>query len=240
MKQYIKILACFLCLCSWMLPFTSCKKEKAISPVIELSPPAIGTSFSEEFADVDKLESKGWVINSKNANGGSKWRQGVNGPGLGGLVWLGFPAYSHTASSEEFIYASAHSFPLPTPPQIDSWLLTPVLSVKNGDKIYFYTRADPANIAWLEYVDRMQVWINKSSSADAGTSFNLTGSFTTTLFDINSELKDRGYPARWSKYEYTFSQLTGKIITRIGFRYFVANPQKASGIGIDLFRFQVN
>jgi hypothetical protein len=224
------------------LMWTSCKKEKAISPGHTPELHIIDTSFSEEFADVYKLESKGWVTVSKNANSGVQWRQGVNGPGLMGFVWLGFPAYSYTASTAEFAYASASSFPVPTPPQINSWLVTPVLSVKNGDKISFYTRAraDSGNIEWIEYLDRMQVWINKSPSAETGTSFNLTGSFTDVLFDINSELKNRGYPSTWSRYEYTFSQITGKIITRIGFRYVVANPQKASGIGIDLFRFQVN
>jgi len=87
----------------------------------------------------------------------------------------------------------------------------------------------------------MQVLINKSTSTDVGNSLNSVGSFTTVLFDINSTQVMWGYPATWTKYEYTFSGISGKINTRIAFRHYVVDPQGVViGVGIDLFKFLAN
>jgi hypothetical protein len=212
----------------------SCKKDSSIN-----TPTHTGTeiSFTEEFQNVFALTSKGWVIkdNSALSNSGpfAAWGQGSNGPDKGG-GWIGFSAYSYTAYPDEFAYSLVSSgF---SNYSISSWLITPVLSVKNGDKISFYTRADTTG----NYADRMQVLMNNSASAIVGSNVSSVGSFTTILFDINSAQTVSGYPTAWTKYEYTFSGITGKIDTRIGFRHYVINTTNPRGVGIDMFRFQVN
>ncbi len=214
--------------------FNGCKKDSSINP----PPTDIGTttSFTQEFDSVYKLATKGWVIKDNSPTGSSgpyaSWGQGINGFDKSGS-WMGFSAFSYSTRKDEFAYSSSFSS---TNSTISSWLITPVLSVKNGDKISFYTRADTTGI----YTDRMQVLMNKSASEVVGSSSNSVGGFTTVLFDINSVQTAGGYPVIWTKYEYTFSGISGKTDARIGFRHYVSNTSGKKGIGIDLFKFQVN
>jgi hypothetical protein len=195
-------------------------KQIIVNPIPSIP---VGSSFTEEFDSVYNLETKGWVIKNSSSGG---WVQGNYGCDKSG-VCHGFPALSYTVSPDEYVYAFS------TAPQISSWLITPVISIKNGDEISFYTRTDSGS-----HADRMQVLMNKSSSADVGTSGNSVGSFTTTLFDINDGLT--GYPETWTKYVFTFSGISGKLNTRIGFRYVMPNSFGGKGIGVDLFKFKSN
>jgi hypothetical protein len=87
--------------------------------------------------------------------------------------------------------------------------------------------------------DRMQVLMNKSTSTDIGGRFS-AGSFTTVLLDINPAQTLAGYPAIWTKYEYTFSGISVKMNTRIAFRHYVNGSANAKGVAIDVFKFEVN
>lgn len=199
--------------------------------------PAITISFTEEFDSVFKLESKGWVIKD-NSNTYARWVQGSMGHDKGGIPY-GFPAYSFSNTQDEFIYASVatsgyYGNPISTYYSVSSWLITPVLSVKNGDKISFYTRGDEGPT----YADRLQVRMNGSAGTDIGFDPGSLGEFITLLTDINSAQAQNGYPKIWTKFEYTFSGINGTINTRIAFRYFVPSSSLSKGIGIDLFRFQ--
>jgi hypothetical protein len=227
-KKFFLLILCLTCLLVGLM--NGCKKDSPVNP-----PTNIGTttSFTEEFDSVYKLETKGWV--NDNYAVSSVWTQGFMGNDKAG-VWYGFSAYSYTASPDEFIYAGGPG-PASSPYSISTWLITPVLSIKNGDKFSFYTRGDTTGT----YTNRMQVRMNRSASSDFGrNSANSVGGFTTILFDINSVQAAGGYPTAWTKYEYVFSGISGKIDTRIGFRHYVTNTTNAKGIGIDLFRFQVN
>jgi hypothetical protein len=157
------------------------------------------------------------------------WGQGIWGIGKNNEEY-GFPAYSDSASKDEYAFSGASYA------AISSWLITPILSVKNGDKLSFYTRTDAMN---TYSGDRMQVLMNKSTSTDIGSILS-AGSFTTVLFDINPTQAQGGYPVTWTQYEYIFSGISGKINTRIAFRHYVDGPANAKGVAIDVFKFQVN
>jgi hypothetical protein len=198
----------------------------------------ISSAYTQEFEYFQTmLYSGGWKeiepggdsIGSTNAI----WEQGYNGMVKGDSIdYFGFSAYSyHTYQTEyaySFILASVDTL------SVNSWLLSPTFKVKNGDKISFYTRGDTTGI----FTDRMQVLINKSNSTNVGNSLNSVGDFTTTLFDINPNQSEGGFPTKWTKYEYTFSGISGSIETRIAFRHYVIKPKNARGIGIDQFKFQ--
>jgi hypothetical protein len=213
----------------------SCRKDAGVFiPTGTPSDSVITTSFKEEFKDVYSLTTNsGWVIKDNSDNGmgttNAFWSQGMVGTDKSGNPY-GFPAYSYSSSKTEYIYSAASAAP------ISSWLITPLLSVKNGDKISFYTRGDANG----NNADRMQVLMDKSTSPDVGDSINSVGSFTTVLFDINSAQAVNGYPVTWTKYEYTFSGISGKINTRIAFRRYVTGSANAMGIGMDVFEFRVN
>ena len=226
MKKVLLLSAILSC-CLFIGIINSCRKDSNKSAGISIS-------FSEEFDSVYALESKGWVIKD-NSEYFTMWVQ----PGSynSGKVPAPTPftAYSYVSSPYEYILASL------TPStssyySVSSWLITPVLSVKNGDKISFYTRADTGNV----YKDRLQVLMNSSSSSDVGNSTTSVGGFTQNLFDINSGYAAGAYPTTWTKYEHTFSGISGKINTRIAFRYYVSAITSARTIGIDLFKFESN
>jgi hypothetical protein len=198
----------------------SCKKDSDNSSTGGPKP------FTEEFQDVSILEPAGWVIKD-NSRDFTKWIQG--GAGKGAFY---FPAYSYTTSDDEFIIA--HKSYIDTNYAISSWLITPVLSLKNGDKLSFYSRGDTG----IFIQDRMQVRMNESKSADVGNDPNSIGDFTTILLDINSAQAADAYPVVWTKYQHTFSGISGKIDRRIAFRYFVPATGISKGIGIDLLKLE--
>lgn len=227
-KQYLFSICLVLII---LFCVNSCKKEN-IPQQGQQGYPVIRQSFTEEFESFGILESKGWVFKdyspaSSSSGPYADWGQGIRGYDKGG-VWHGFSAFSYSSSSNEYIYSYVITENLNI--TINSWLITPVLSVKNGDKISFYTRGDTAAV----YTNRMQVLLNKSSSPSTGT-------FTNMIFDINPSQIQGGYPVNWTKYEHTFSGLSGNTSTRVAFRHYLLNSSNpAGGIGIDQFRFQVN
>lgn len=227
-KNFFLFIVCLSCLLAGLV--NGCKKDSLANPFT-----GTAISFTEEFDSVYKLSTKGWVNNLTNISG-ANWSQGSRGADKFG-VWHGFSAYSYSATPDEYVYAAAADSSANSGNYtINCWLITPVLSVKNGDKISFYGRADSVGIN----TDRLQVRMNKSASAEVGTTVNSTGDFTTVLFDINSAQVPGGFPVTWTKYEYTFSGISGKTDTRIAFRYYVNSTRTARGVGIDQFKFEVN
>lgn len=223
----------------------SCKKENASvytpPPPPPPPPPAppITTTYLENFSNSSVTMEKGWFvgefIDDGTWNSGSGWSGGfigTVGKGEDSTVY-GFSAFSFQDWNGEFFYSFS--------PQIDRrrsfarWLLTPILSAKNGDSITFYTRGDTTGT----YTNRMQVILNKLGTTDVGSNMNTTGEFKTVVLDINPTQEQAGYPTIWTKYTYTFSGLTDVMNIRIGFRHFAVNPINARGVGIDEFRFDV-
>src|ERR1051326_2550024 len=132
-------------------------------------------SFTEEFDTVFRLGSKGWLIKDNSFGVSATWVQGKLGYDKTGKKY-GFPAYSFTTSQDEFIYASIISAYVGNSYTINSWLITPTLSVKNGDKISFYSRSDSGL-----YGDRLQVLLSPSAGNSVGASYKETGDFTVPL-----------------------------------------------------------
>lgn len=189
-------------------------------------------SFTEEFEFVNQLPANGWVFQDNSGNYSAMWSQGFSGD-TKTFGWLGFTAYSYTTTPDEFAYSVVG---LSSSVSISSWLITPVLNVKDGDKISFYVRGDTTqNI----FENRLQVRMNKSASPDVGTSISSVGGFKEVLFDINPKQQPGGFPLVWNKYEYVFSGISGDLDTRIAFRHYVNSGKNIAGIGIDQFKFEV-
>ena len=119
---------------------------------------------------------------------------------------------------------------------MSSWLITPVLSVKNGDKISFYTSTTPGVYAG----NRLQVLMSLSGGSDVGDSVNAVGDFTSVLLDINPTEGPGLFPTTWKQYEYSFTGLQEKTDIRIAFRHYETITTNPGAIGIDQFKFTVN
>ena len=199
----------------------------------------VSKSFTEEFDTVSKLYDKGWAfINNSRPQGAATWQQGVYVSGKLGPD--GWPAYSYHSSGDEYIFAGFASGNGTA--TLSSWMITPEIEMKNGDKFSFYTRTFTGST----FPDRMQVRINLTdNSTDVGNTESSVGKFTTLLTDINPNLQSgaaNGYPQTWKKYEFTLSGLPAPVKRRIGFRYFVSgggpDGNNSNAIGIDQFSFQ--
>ena len=223
---------------------SSCSEEKAA--VVASNQPA-SLSYHEEFDSMQRVINMGWKgVNLSNPLGGESWQQGsyiVNAQ-KGGPFVSGIPAHSYKASANELAfvpYTAGEGLSF-----INCWLITPELSMKNGDEISFWTRTKSS----VSFPDRMQVWLNPTNaSTNVGRSPNETGDFTTLLVDINPNLSaapyPTGYPTSWTKFTFTISGLPNGTIPqkhRVGFRYYVKNGGPSGSvsdeIGIDDFDFK--
>jgi hypothetical protein len=236
-KNGLLIFICLAYLTAYV--FDGCRKEKMDEyepdrsfnhiPEWTMPSPVMTTSFTEEF-DEYALVEKGWVVYN---SGTDLWRSGTANECDKNNYCYGFPAYSK--NFDDFEYMAVFP-PQHQPIGISSWLLTPVLSVKNGDKISFYTRTQVNN----GFHDRLEIRMNSATSTNVGGSVSTVGNFTKLLLSVNSNNAASTYPSSWTKYEYTFTGITGTIETRIGFRYSVPAGKKAKNIGIDQFKFEKN
>ncbi len=235
----------------------SCTKD--VAPATPATTPAAEVlSMSEEFTDVSKLSEKGWVIkNNSEPIGPSAWRQGVftNSYNNKTGIVMGFPAYSSEVSPYDFISVDATA--VNSAGTVSCWLVSPVVKVKNGDQISFWTRAQDDS-SWPNYAkDRMQVRLNTvDATADMGNTSLDTGKFTQTVLEINptnltndpggNPTPVAGYLRTWHKRTITVANFsTTAKATRIGLRYFMpsggingTNPN--SIVGIDQFVFTSN
>jgi hypothetical protein len=207
--------------------------EKDVVPQIKQQ-----VSFTEEFDTVANLYYRGWIFsNNSQPLGTATWQQGIYTSGKLGLE--GFPAFSYHSSSDEYIYAGFNTGN--NVATLSSWMITPVIEMKDGDKFYFYTRTT----AGSTFADRLQVRINtQDNSGNVGNSATSIGSFTNLVADINANYAtgQTGYPQGWRKYEYTISGFEKSTKSRIALRYFVENGgqngSRSNAIGIDQFHYE--
>jgi len=240
-KRNLSLIGFVLTIFSSVL-ITSCGEEKVTAETIQ---PA-SLSYHEEFDSMQRVIDLGWKgVNLSDPLGGDSWQQGsyIVNTQKGGPFVSRIAAHSYKASANEHAFVpytagTDLSF-------INCWLITPELSMKNGDIISFWTTtANPVN-----YPDRMQVWLNPTNnSTNVGRTANETGDFTTKLLDLNPNLSfspyPDGYPTTWTKFEIVISGLPNGTIAqkhRIGFRYYVKNGGPGGSvsdeIGIDDFDF---
>jgi hypothetical protein len=167
---------------------------------------ASAQSFTEGFAGASLLPS-GWPsVNVSPAGPGSSpdWAQTSGSVGN----WLpqsgaGYAAVGYNATT------GAND--------ISVYLISPVVSLTNGDTISFWTRT------WdtVFYADRVALVYNTDGSSSAA-------SFTNTLLTVNPDLTTTGYPSEWTQYTATISGLTESVTGRFAFHY---NPTNGGPSG---------
>jgi hypothetical protein len=232
----------------------SCTKDtlNTNTPVSPFPPVVTNSSFVEEFNNVSGLPAKGWIFkNNSEPVGSHGWRQGLYEATPSSkfpVPIIGFPALSSSTSPNDFISCDASCVNLEG--NISSWLITPKLNIKNGDKIIFWARALDDLQYMIFTTDRMQVLMDTTGGTpDVGNTATSLGTFSNILLDINDgyiENDNGGFPIEWTRYSITISGLgSPKTNARIAFRYFgtdagVNGPVFASVIGIDYLAFESN
>jgi hypothetical protein len=211
-------------------------------------------SFTEEFDTVSKAVAKGWVIkNNTRPLGTIGWTQGYfyvsmyHGlvPKNLGTLPFNFPAAggfgdnNPSFSGSDFIMTTSEcGFNIAN---CSNWLISPEVTIKNGDEISFYTRTyDNPAIAG----DRLEVRLNVADgSSDVGRDSGSTGHFTKVLLDINPGyfLQGNGsYPGVWTNYTATVTDFPIAKKSSIAFRYYVPDggPQGPNGLGVGIDKFK--
>lgn len=121
---------------------------------------------------------------------------------------------------------------------ISNWLITPDITVQNGDIVTFYSRKGTDGAT--DYPDRLELRMSSTATVLPSGGSAGVGSFTTVCLTINPTLvAGFVYPKTWTQYSYTVSGLASATPVKFGFRYFVTNggPSGANSdiIGIDTF-----
>lgn len=239
--------------CSLFAGVMAASCEKTSTSSINPPPPQVvkSASFVESFENIGGLVNKGWAFHNNSLPiGTTGWREGRYEPPVTAnkipVPYIGFQAYSQKNSPHDFVSCDATCVSIDGG-TINSWLITPPISIKNGDQISFFTRAiDDAQYPFY-MKDRMQVRLNiTDGSSNIGTTETSVGSFTTMLLDINPTYVNNdpgGYPLDWEQKTITISGLTAPVKdARIGFRYMgetagANGPNQAGVVGIDDFKF---
>lgn len=120
---------------------------------------------------------------------------------------------------------------------LNNWLMTPVVTVQNGDKISFYTRTTTGSI----YPDRLELRQSTAGAASTNPSgLTNVGSYSVLCLTVNQALVAADYPQTWTKYTYTVTGLTGQVSSRFALRYTVPgggpNGNNSNYIGVDAFQ----
>ena len=178
--------------------------------------------FVEDFEDVPSLIYEGWAIKDNSVPMGTVWKQGKA------------TSYVSAKSGGEDSFITITLVPFELSPQAQSsWLITPILTMKNGDQFIFHT----INNGGTEYQshDRLQVRRNtKSTDVNVGDTPEEVGDFTTLLLDMNALEYDNFYPNIWVKTVITITDLPEPKQGRLAFRHFVTEPtENTNGIAID-------
>lgn len=230
------------CLGLSMVLFQSCKDDSKLT----LPVPPADASFNESFDNFSEALEKGWVnINKSTPSGpilydvaevpdfGSpnyvsiyypKWEQAQltldplqfpNAP-YPDRIWKdaffsqrGSNGYAATSRANSIVWSPGHT--------VNSWLVSPQVTIKNGDKISFYTYANgPASV---------QLFINTKGTLNIGDGFGSnTGDFNSgSLVTIPNYATDPHavYPKEWTRFEGTVKGLDAAVQGRFGFRYFM-------------------
>jgi hypothetical protein len=218
----------------------------------ETTPSKTDYSFTEDFDTVANSVARGWVIaNNTKPLGTISWvnsfyyfntANGITGGKTGGPVSYpsigGFSANPAISGSDFIMTTSECGAGIAN---CSNWLISPAVTMKNGDIIKFFTRTydNPAVGA-----DRLQLRLNTiDATAKVGMDSNSVGNFTTLLLDINPSFKlsgDGSYPAEWSQYSAVVSGLPIAKKARVGLRYYVpkGGPQGSNGLGVGIDKFQ--
>jgi hypothetical protein len=195
--------------------FTSCVNDSYLAD----PKPVADQSFVEEFDTLAATYNRGWRLKNRSVPiGPTNWNQ-TGDPQFG----LSFAPYSATGGVG---YIECDNFSMAPPtgsaPTLDgiisNWVISPIVTMQNGDKISFYANSAFANIGV-----RLQVRINSNNTSlnvGEGTS---EGDFDISLLDINPAydlLPPVGFPTSWTKFTATVYGLNKPVEGRFAFRYF--------------------
>ena len=182
-----------------------------VNPLVPVVTPASATICSgavQQLTLTNTLSNTVTLTEGFNTVLPSGWAQQNNSSPLGTTNWFqGNPASfpSNSGAPDSYIAANYQNTSASASGTISNWLLSPVLSIKNGDFITFYSRIPDGQ----EWADRLELRISSNgSSTNVGTTATSVGDFTNLLLTINPSLSTGVYPKVWTQFTATVSGLS--------------------------------
>lgn len=186
------------------------------------------TIFTENF---DTFPATWTFTNQSQPVGTTNWQQGTVSPFGGGF----------NGGATSYVRNNFNSVAAGMAGTISNWLISPVVSLVNGDVIKFYTRAG-ANFSSTP--DRLEMRLSTTGDASTtpSTGSGDLGSFTTLAVSVNPTLAPNIYPVTWTEFTYTVTGLPNATDCKLAFRYFVTNggPGGANGNAIWVDALTIN
>ena len=188
-------------------------------------PPGPACLVTEQFDSVTDLGSNGWSLINHSTVVGSQ------------PTWFQGNMNIFSAASGSFDqYAAANFESTAGKGTISNWMITPVVTIRSGTRLIFYTRT----VTTPQFPDRLQVRMSTNGdSSNIGQTPTDVGDFTTLLLDIDPEYAVTGYYNKWTQYIVLLGGSTEPQTGRLAFRYFTENggPDGPNShyIGIDTF-----
>ena len=145
---------------------------------------------------------------------------------------------AHSGAGNSYVESDYQAAAVGVNNTISNWLITPVISIKNGDLITFWTRIPTlAQSGGVEYPDRLEVRVSTNgASTNVGATATSTGDFTNLLLTINPTQVTGVYPMAWTQFTATVSGVTGTLNGRVAFRAFETDNGSGANedyIGLD-------
>ncbi|RYY90087.1 MAG: hypothetical protein EOO15_04000 [Chitinophagaceae bacterium] len=241
--------------CLSVVLLTSCKNDSAITAM----PAVSDQSFSEEFDTLSAALHRGWKIyNGSEPVGPAVWQDGGDL-----LPW--FSPYSNNGSNAGFVGAGYLSTSGGAT-IISNWLISPPLTLQNGDSISFYTRSYVDDISTGSVTDstdwgnNLQVMIATNGADAKPGQANSTGDFSKLVLEVNPYFYDAthtltyrdahtnaalynplAYPIRWTRFIGVVRDLDRPSVGRFAFRYHIiggGNAGYGSGVAIDKVEYK--
>ncbi len=207
-----------------------------IVPVVTPSSATICVGTVQQLSLTNTLANSVILNESFNTVLPASWVQQNNSSPLGTTNWFQGNTATFTSNSgapDAYIAANYQNTSASASGTISNWLLSPVLNIKNGDIITFYSRI-PAGTEWP---DRLELRISSNAaSTNVGTTATSVGDFTNLLLTINPTLTTGVYPKVWTQFTATVSGVSAPTTGRIAFRYWVTDGgggNNSNYIGID-------
>jgi hypothetical protein len=183
--------------------------------------------LTENFDNITTLTAAGWSMQNLSTTIGTQanWFQGNS------TVYAAFNGAATSYIGANYNFTTGAN-------TISGWLMTPQMTIRNGDVFTFYSR----KVSPDSYPDRLEVRLSTNgASTNAGATSTSVGDFTTLLMTINPTLVTGVYPVVWTQYTVTISGLGAPASGRVAFRYFVTgggpSGSNSDYIGIDAFNY---
>lgn len=186
------------------------------------------TLLAENF---DTFPATWTTTNQSQPVGTTNWQQGTTSPFGGGF----------NGGATSYVRNNFNSVAAGMSGTISNWLISPVVSLANGDVIKFYTRA---GTNFSSTPDRLELRLSTEGNASVTPSTGSAdlGSFTAVAVSVNPNLAPNVYPVTWTEFTYTVTGLPDATDCKLAFRYYVTNggPTGANGNAIWLDALTIN